>query len=119
MVKRYVLVSSRSHKVKAGVNTLVDLLATIRLLLLAHVALVLVINEINDGHPRVFVVDIIAKSGGVDNSELDLEVLLFQFSLDNVNLCGFVELLSVSVSVVLGCCQLGCEEGVNERRLDV
>lgn len=38
----------RSDKVKTGVNSEIRLLASLRLLLLAHVRFVLIIQEIND-----------------------------------------------------------------------
>lgn len=109
--------TSRPDKVQAGMDTLVDLFSTVGLLLLAHVALMLVINKVNDGHPRVLVVDIVAKAGGVDDSELDLEVLFFQLGLDDVNLGGLVELLCMALAVVLGGGKLGSEKGVDEGRL--
>ena len=40
-------------------------------------------DEINDGSPAITVVDVISESRGVDDSELDLELLLLEFSLDD------------------------------------
>ena len=48
-------------------NALVKLLQPLRLLLLTHVALVLVVHKINDGRPRVLVVDIVAEPRRVDD----------------------------------------------------
>ena len=42
-----------------------------RLLLLEHVGLVLVVKKLNDGHPRVTVIHIVAKPGSVDHSQTD------------------------------------------------
>jgi hypothetical protein len=41
-------------------------------------------NKVDDGVPRVAVVDVVAEARGVDHSELDLELLLLEFSLDDV-----------------------------------
>ena len=61
----------RADEVKAGMDTKVNLVLAAGLLLLQHVRLVLVVEELDDGHPRVAVVDIVAESGSVDNGESD------------------------------------------------
>lgn len=50
-VERLQGVTSRADEVQAGMNTEVDLLLALRLLLLEHVALVLVVEELDDGLP--------------------------------------------------------------------
>jgi len=77
----------------------------------------LVVNEVDDGTPRITVIDIVTKAGGVDHGELDLELLLLKFSFDDIDLCQFVELLVVTASIVLWKAKLGSEERVNERGL--
>jgi hypothetical protein len=89
-------------KVQAGVNTKVALLAALRLLLLNHVGLVLVVNKVDNGGPRVAVVDIVTKAGSVDDGELDLELLFFELSLDNLDFGELVELFVVASVVVFG-----------------
>lgn len=37
----------------------------------------LVVNEVDDGCPRVTVVDVVSETGGIDDSEFSLELLLF------------------------------------------
>jgi hypothetical protein len=64
----------------------IELLATLRLLLLAHVALVLVVDKVDDRGPRVSVVDIVAETRSVDDGELDAELLLFELGLDDIDL---------------------------------
>lgn len=63
-------------EVQTGVNSQVALLCPLRLLFLAHVSLVLVVNEVDDRRPRVAVVDVVAEARRVDHGELDLELLL-------------------------------------------
>lgn len=63
--------AGRSNEVEACVDTQVNLVLAARLLLLEHVRLVLVVEELDDGHPRVFVVDIVAEARGVDDGEAD------------------------------------------------
>jgi hypothetical protein len=50
-VQRLQSVASGSDEVQAGVHTEVDLIAAARLLLLQHVGLVLVVEELDDGLP--------------------------------------------------------------------
>ena len=110
--------TGRADKVQGCVNAHIQLLASIGLLLLAHVALVLVIDKVDDGGPRVLVVDIVSKPRGVDHGELDPELLLLEFGFDDIDLGVLVlELLGVSVVVVAGRCELGSKEGVYQGSL--
>ena len=95
----------------------VGLLLTLGLLFLSHIGLVLVIDEIDDWRPRVTVVDIVAKSGGVNDTEFDFELFLLELRLDNLDLGKLVELFVVPLGVVLGGRQLGGEERVDESGL--
>ena len=110
-------VARRADKVQARVHAEVDLLLALRLLLLAHVRLVLVVDEVDDGRPRVAVVDVVAEAGRVDHGQLRLELLLLELGLDDLDLGQLVELLLVPLAVVLGGRELGREERVDERGL--
>jgi len=66
--------------------TQVGLLSTVRLLLLSHVRFMLVVDKVDNWAPRVAVVDIITKAGGVDDSELDLERLFLELGLNDFDL---------------------------------
>lgn len=81
-----VRVTSRSDEEQASMHTQVGLLCTLRLLLLPHIRFMLVVNEVDDWAPRVTVVDIITKAGGVDDSELDFERLFLELGLDDFDL---------------------------------
>lgn len=78
--------TSGSDEEQAGVYTQIGLLCTLRLLLLPHICFMLVVDEVDDWTPRVTVVDIITKAGGVDDGELDLERLLLELGLDDFDL---------------------------------
>lgn len=62
-------VSGGSDEVQASVNAHIDLVSTAGLLLLEHVGLVLVIQELDDGLPGVAVVDIVAEAGGINDGQ--------------------------------------------------
>lgn len=70
-VERLKGVASRSDEVEAGVDTEVNLIRTTGLLLLKHVGLVLVVQELDDGAPRITVVDIVAETRCINNSQAD------------------------------------------------
>ncbi len=63
--------AGRSDEVQAGVDTEVDLVLTPGLLLLKHIGLMLVVQEFDDGHPRISVVDIVAETRGIDHGQTD------------------------------------------------
>jgi hypothetical protein len=50
-------------------DTEVNLVGTARLLLLEHVGFMLIVQELNDRHPRVAVVDIVSKPGRVNDGK--------------------------------------------------
>jgi hypothetical protein len=52
-------------------DTEVDLVLAAGLLLLKHVRLVLVVEELDNGHPRIAVVNVVAESGCVDDGQSD------------------------------------------------
>jgi len=68
-------VASRSDEIQACMDTQVDLIGAARLLLLQHVRLVLVVQELDDGLPRVAVVHIVSETRCVDDGKADWTVL--------------------------------------------
>jgi len=66
------------------VDAHVELLLARRLLLLPHVRLVLVVDEVDDRRPAIAVVDIVAEAGRVDDGQPDAEVLLLELGFDDV-----------------------------------
>jgi hypothetical protein len=109
-----VRMAGRPNEVQTSVNTKITLLAALGLLLLNHVGLMLVVNEVDDGRPRVAVVDIVTETGGVDYGELDLELFLLELSLDDLDFRELVELLVVAPAVIFRSRELGREERVDE-----
>lgn len=114
LAKQHSRVTGRPDEVQARMHPQVALLAPLRLLLLDHVRLMLVVNEVDNGSPRVAVVDVVAKAGCVDNGELHFELLLLELSLDDLDLSKLVELLVVTARVVLRGRKLGREKSVDE-----
>ncbi|KAH9822081.1 hypothetical protein Tdes44962_MAKER04756 [Teratosphaeria destructans] len=113
-VQRLQSVTGRADEVQAGVHTEVDLLGTAWLLLLKHVALVLVVQKLDDWLPAVAVVHVVSEAWGVDDGQADLEELLLQLGLGDFNLDGLVDLLRVTSAVVGVVLDGGGEEGIDE-----
>lgn len=65
-------VSGGADEVQTGVHTHVDLVGTAGLLLLEHVRLMLVIQELDNGLPGVTVVDVVSEAGGINNGQANL-----------------------------------------------
>lgn len=78
--------SGGPNEEEAGVHPQVGFLTTLRLLLLPHIGLVLIVNEVNDGSPGVTVVDIVSKTGSINDGKLDFERFFFQLGLDDFDL---------------------------------
>lgn len=104
---------SGPDEVEASVNSEINLFVALRLLLLAHICLVLVINKVDDWRPGITVVDIITKTGGVDDGKFDLELLFLKLSLDDFDFGELVELFVVAPAVVPSRRQLSCEKRVH------
>jgi hypothetical protein len=116
-IERLQGVAGGTDEVQARVHSEVDLLGPLWLLLLQHVALMLVVQELNDWLPAVPVVHVVSKSGCVNDRQADLEELLLQFSLGDLDLNSLVNLLRVASAVVGVVLDGGAEEGVDERGL--
>jgi hypothetical protein len=78
------------------VNSQVNLILSLGLLLLPHICLMLVVDEVNNRRPRVSVVHVVTKTRAVNDSEFGFELLFFEFSLNNLNLSQFVKLFVVT-----------------------
>lgn len=99
--------TGRPDEIQASVDPKVALLAALGLLLLDHVGLMLVVNKVDNGGPRVTVIDVVSKAGRVNDGEFDLELLLLKLGLDDFDFGKFVELLVVAPAIVFRRRQLG------------
>lgn len=61
--------SGGSDEVEAGVDTHIDLVRTTGLLLLEHVGFMLVVEELDNGLPRIAVVDIVSEARGINDGQ--------------------------------------------------
>jgi hypothetical protein len=87
-------------------NSQVTLFGPLGLLFLTHVCLMLVVNEVDDGQPRITVVDVVTESRCVNHGELNLKLLLLKLGLDDIDFSELVELLVVTPGVAFSGRQL-------------
>lgn len=66
-IKRLQGVASWADEVQTCVDPQINLVHTAWLLLLQHVRLMLVVQKLDNRHPGVAVVDIVAKAGGIND----------------------------------------------------
>lgn len=81
-VQRLQGVACGPDEVQAGVDTQVDLIGAARLLLLQHVRFMLVVQELDDGLPRVAVVHIVAEAWGVNDGKADCPLSVCTTTVD-------------------------------------
>jgi hypothetical protein len=109
-IQRFQCVPSRADEVQAGVNTEINLVDTTGLLLLQHVGLMLIIQELDDWHPGIAVVDIVSEARCINDGETHYQLLLTAKS--KISCCGYVPLKNfssnsafvISISTVLSTC---------------
>ena len=106
-----------TDEVQAGVHSQIDLLRPAWLLLLQHIALMLVIQELNDRLPAVPVVHVVTKTWCIDDGQSDLEELLLQLCFGDFDFDSLVDLLGVAAAMIGVVLDGGGEEGVDEGRL--
>jgi hypothetical protein len=70
-IERLQGVSGGSDEIQACMDTHVNLVGSAGLLLLKHVRLMLVVQEFDDRLPRITVVHVVSKAGGINNGEAD------------------------------------------------
>jgi len=75
---------------------------------------VLVVDKVDEWRPAVAVVHIIAKSGSVNDRQVDAELLLLELRADDIDLDGLVELCSVALCVVDARREIRTEESVDD-----
>lgn len=63
----------------------IRLLLPLRLLLLNHIRLMLIVNEIDNRSPAVTVVHVVPETGRVDDREFDFELFLFELGFDDLD----------------------------------
>ena len=116
-VERLECVTGRTNEVQARVHPQINLVLPLGLLLLQHVALMLVIKELDDWLPAVSVIHIVTEPWSIDDSESDFEELLFQLGLCDFDLHCLVDLFRMTTAMIGVVLDSSAEESVDESGL--
>jgi hypothetical protein len=104
-----------TNEVQASMYSHIKLVTSVRLLFLSHKALVLIIDKVDNGSPRVFIVDIVAKARCINNIKFHSELLLLKFSFDDIDFSILVfDLFAVAIRIVAPLSEFSCEQSIDE-----
>lgn len=101
----------------AGVNSVVNNVHAVDLVLGIEVGIESLLNVVDDGSPRLVVVDEVAESRSVNNGQAETDTGLLNVGADGLDGNGLGNDVQGRAFALLGGVQGGVEEGVDEGRL--
>lgn len=110
-------VSSRLDEEDTGVDAVVHDIHAVDLVLSVEIGIKTLLDVVNDGAPRLIVVDEVTEAGRIDNSETEANTSFFNVGADGLNGNGLGNDVEARALALLGRVQGGVEEGVDEGRL--
>lgn len=116
-VKRLERVASGLDEENTGVNSVVDNVHAVDLVLGIEVRVESLLNVVDNGAPRLIVVHKVTETGGVDNGEAKTDTSLLNVGADGLNGDGLGNDVKARALALLGRVERGVEEGVNQSRL--
>ena len=116
-VKRLEGVTSGLDEENTGVNSVVDNVHAVDLVLGIEVRVESLLNVVDNGAPRLIVVHKVTESRGVDNGEAKTDTGLLNVGADGLNGDGLGNDVQARALALLGRVERGVEEGVNQSRL--
>lgn len=116
-VQRLQGVARRLDEVDARVDTVVDDVGPVDLVLGLEVSVVSLLNVLDNRAPRVIVVHKVTKSGGVDNGQTKTDTVLLDIGADGLDGHSLGDDVVARGSALLGGVERGVEQCVDESRL--
>ena len=101
----------------AGMDAVVDDVHAVNLVLSVEVGIETLLNVLNNGPPRLVVVDKVTEAGGVDNGQAQTDASLLNVGAEGLNLDGLGDDVEGGLLLLLGRVKRSVEEGVHKRRL--
>lgn len=101
----------------ASVDTVVHNVHAVNLVLGIEVSIETLLNVVDNGPPRLVVVDEITKARGIDDSKAEPDTGLLDVSADRLNRDGLGNDVQARALAVLGRVERGVEQCVDESRL--
>jgi hypothetical protein len=103
-------------KVHAGMNSVVDDVHAIDLVLGVQVGIKALLNVIDNWAPRLVIVDKVAKAGCVNDGQTETDAILLNVGRDGVDGDGFGDDIERRALALLGRVEGGVEQGVYQGR---
>jgi hypothetical protein len=104
-------------EIDTGVNTVIDDVCAVNLVLCLQVGIVSLLDVLNDRAPRVIVVDKITEAGSVDHSQAKTNAILFDICADGLDRDCLRDDVVTRAGTLLGGVEGGVEQSVDESRL--
>ena len=116
-VQRLERVASRLNEKDASVDAVVDNVHTIDVVLGIQVSIETLLNVVDNGAPRLVVVDKVAESRSVDDSQAKTDTGLLDICADRLNGDSLGNDVQTRALALLGRVQRSVEESVDKGRL--
>lgn len=110
-------VASRLDEEDTSVNSVVNDVHAVDLVLGIEVGVEALLNVVGNGAPRLVVVDKVAEARSVNNGQAETNTSLFDIGADGLDGDGLGDDVEARTLALLGGVQGGVEEGVNKRGL--
>lgn len=104
------------NEVDASVNTVVNDVHTVDLVLRLKISIKSLFNVLNNRSPGVVVVDEITKSGGVNYRQSETDAILLNVCTDGLYRDGFWDDVEAGTLALLGWVERGVEKGIDKSR---
>jgi len=110
-------VTGRLNEVNAGVDTVVDNVAAVDLVLGLKVGVKALLNVFDNGAPRVVVVHKVTESGSIDHAEAETHAILLNVGAGRLDRHGLGNDIGVGAGALLRGVEGGVKQGVDKGRL--
>lgn len=110
-------VTSRLDEEDTGVDSVVNNVHAVDLVLGVKIGIVALLNVVGDRAPRLVIVDKVTKSGSVNDSQAKTHTSFLNIGADGLDGDGLGNDLEAGALALLGRVQVGVEESVDEGRL--
>jgi hypothetical protein len=110
-------VASGLDKVNASVNTVVNNVHAVDLVLSLEVGIEALLNVLDNGSPRVIVVDKISEARSVDDGQAETDSVLLNVGADGLDRDGLGDDVGTGTLAFLGGVERGVEQSVDQGRL--
>jgi hypothetical protein len=113
-VERLEGVASRLDEVDTGVDTVVDDVHSVDLVLGLEVCIESLLNVLNDWAPGIIIVDEVAEAGGVNDSQSESDAVLLDVCTDGLDGDGLWDDVEAGAFALTGRIEGGVEESVDQ-----